>query len=606
MLRLFSVTAIVLAAQSVYAAKPVDLSHHAIPLTSSFASPLTLKTLGSEKDPVKITGSNTDKNQVMHVRVQQMYAGIPVWGADGVIHLPVSKNRATLAVNTKNLVEAANKDSSIPKNGKFYAGLQQEINPADINKFNTETAKKSALDHYKQLYLKSDATKLVSDEEVSLFVYNDDKQIARVVYLVTFFASSPNKMPERPTAIVDAQTYAVLKQWNDIKTLHYPHQDITSGKKVSATGRGGNPILGDIAYDGKDKPLLSISRNETTQRCFLGNEDVEVHKASSLLTRELANAKLLISFSCPKAVGSDVYATPNAGYFEKANEANSPVNDALQYGVKIKKMYADWYQTKVLKNKDDKRNPNSAMQLVMNVLYIDADYDNAFWEPRTQTMNFGLGSHQWYPLVSLGIAAHEISHGFTQQNSNLIYADQSGAMNEAFSDMAAAAISYYESGEQQADWLLGKEIYKANVGKPKSEWVALRYFATPEKDKRSIGHINQYEKLVKVCESSAKKEYPMDRNEAERAKQDCIVHLASGVYNKMFYQLATTSGWNAKSAFAVMVHANQNYWTSDTDFQGGACLILNAAKDVMNTDKVQLKKDIGAAFAAVGISVEGC
>ena len=36
-------------------------------------------------------------------------------------------------------------------------------------------------------------------------------------------------------------------------------------------------------------------------------------------------------------------------------------------------------------------------------------------------MTFGDGIDMFYPLVFLGVGAHEISHGFTEQHSNLIY-----------------------------------------------------------------------------------------------------------------------------------------------------------------------------------------
>ena len=42
-------------------------------------------------------------------------------------------------------------------------------------------------------------------------------------------------------------------------------------------------------------------------------------------------------------------------------------------------------------------------------------------------MTFGDGATTFYPLVSLDVAAHEVSHGFTEQNSGLVYSGQSAA-----------------------------------------------------------------------------------------------------------------------------------------------------------------------------------
>src|SRR4029079_4516028 len=112
--------------------------------------------------------------------------------------------------------------------------------------------------------------------------------------------------------------------------------------------------------------------------------------------------------------------TVNGGY--------SPDNDALFGGAVIKNMYQQWYGVPVLKEN------GKPMMLVM---VVHNPIDNAFWDGKKMT--FGDGVRMFYPLTSLGVAAHEISHGFTEQHSNLTYYGQSGGMNEAYSDMAAQA-----------------------------------------------------------------------------------------------------------------------------------------------------------------------
>src|SRR5678815_6068662 len=81
-------------------------------------------------------------------------------------------------------------------------------------------------------------------------------------------------------------------------------------------------------------------------------------------------------------------------------------------------------------------------QLVMRVHYSSA-YENALWDGAT--MSFGDGASTFYPLTSVDVAGHEVSHGFTEQHSNLTYSGQSGGMNEAFSDMGGEATEYYLS-----------------------------------------------------------------------------------------------------------------------------------------------------------------
>ena len=86
----------------------------------------------------------------------------------------------------------------------------------------------------------------------------------------------------------------------------------------------------------------------------------------------------------------------------------------------------------------------------------------------------GRGGDGFYPFTSIGIMSHELSHGFTTQHSNLTYDGGSGAMNEAFSDMAAQAVQYYLTGKN--DWRIGAEIISDPVQAgciDQKDWIAL-------------------------------------------------------------------------------------------------------------------------------------
>ncbi len=75
------------------------------------------------------------------------------------------------------------------------------------------------------------------------------------------------------------------------------------------------------------------------------------------------------------------------------------------------------------------------------------------------------------------------------------------------------------------------------------------------------------------------------------------VHYSSGVYNKAFYQLATTNGWDTHKAFDVFVRANQMYWGATTNFNQGACGVQQAASDLGYA-----VTDVSNAFSTVGVS----
>jgi thermolysin len=66
------------------------------------------------------------------------------------------------------------------------------------------------------------------------------------------------------------------------------------------------------------------------------------------------------------------------------------------------------------------------------------------------------------------VVAHEWTHGVTDFTSKLIYRDESGALNEAFSDIMAASMEfyYYPAGtdKDQADWLIAEDVFVASPG----------------------------------------------------------------------------------------------------------------------------------------------
>ena len=76
-----------------------------------------------------------------------------------------------------------------------------------------------------------------------------------------------------------------------------------------------------------------------------------------------------------------------------------------------------------------------------------AGYFNAFWNG--SVMTYGDGSSN--PLTAIDICGHEIGHAVCEYTANLVYANQSGAMNEGFSDIWGACIEQYgENGNLNA------------------------------------------------------------------------------------------------------------------------------------------------------------
>ncbi len=337
----------------------------------------------------------------------------------------------------------------------------------------------------------------------------------------------------RPAGYVNAKTGDISASWDMLTHKGKPGGSTGGGSTTptTATGPGGNAKTGQYYY-GSDFPALSVG-DDGNGNCVMENDNVRTVDMGGSTRRGS-----LFSFTCPENT------------YQQINGAYSPLNDAHAFGGVIFDMYGDWLGVTPLSQK-----------LEMRVHY-GRSYENAFWDGTA--MSFGDGANTFYPLVSLDVSAHEVSHGVTEQRSNLVYSGMSGGMNEAFSDMAGEAAEYYMNGSN--DWMVGEQIFKSNG--------ALRYMDDPTKDGRSIGHASDFTSSMDV-------------------------HYSSGVYNKAFYLLANKNGWNTRTAFEVMYRANDLYWTSGSTFNAGACGVESAAADLGYN-----VADVTAAFASVGVSCQ--
>jgi len=82
---------------------------------------------------------------------------------------------------------------------------------------------------------------------------------------------------------------------------------------------------------------------------------------------------------------------------------------------------------------------------------------NAFWNGQWMTYGDGDSENGITPLTTVDICGHEITHGLTSYTCNLNYQDESGALNEAFSDIFGASVEFY-SVPTYADWTIAEDI----------------------------------------------------------------------------------------------------------------------------------------------------
>lgn len=120
---------------------------------------------------------------------------------------------------------------------------------------------------------------------------------------------------------------------------------------------------------------------------------------------------------------------------------------------------AHWAAEKTYDYYYNKHNRNSIDDnglTITSYLHYDVDYANAFWNGQFMTYGDGNGS-SITPLTAIDIVAHEITHGVTSNTADLIYQDESGALNEGFSDIFAATVEAYARPNNH-NWDIGEDI----------------------------------------------------------------------------------------------------------------------------------------------------
>ena len=469
--------------------------------------PSTADILGLEAgEQLADTTKITTESGTMKEKFIETYEGLPVFGQSVVVE---SNHGEPTGEISGHLIEGIEED--IP-----------DVEPSLSEEDALDIAAESWGDHLEYI--------LDGSFEITLEIYvADDDNSPDVIPILAYqlsYMTIEDGRASRPTFIIDAHTGEIIRSWEGL-TSKRRYIEGTGPYEFHAVG--GNPKMGELRY-GENLPALRIWMDEGM--CYLHNEKVTVVDGSSYVSSY-----------------NDSYSFPcEQGFSDSINGAYSPLADGFFFGSMAYDVFNEWLGV-----------PPLTFKVVMVVHYGNM-MENAFWDG--QVTSFGDGYSTFYPLVVLDVVAHEMAHGFTEQNSGLIYDGMSGGMNEAFSDIAGGAAEAYL---KKSDWLIGEDAFKA-------ENEALRYFIDPSLDGTSLGHMDDY------CQ-------PID------------VHYNSGLYNRVFYLLTTTPGWNVRMSFQVFATANQMYWTPDSTFNDGACGVMQAARDLGYNDE-----DVEAAFNGVGIN----
>lgn len=469
-------------------------------------------------EPVK----SKDK-QNNHTRYQITYKGLPVWGHQLVFHKKNAQSKPEIT-------------------GINVSGIEHDVTSIQA-KLSPEQAENLIL---------AKLTTPVKYKKIKKVIFIDGNEKAYLAYHLSFFINKPEKPISAPNYMLDANTGEVLKEWNEARS-----------EKIGQ-GLGGNSITlpyraGMYQYGSALPNLPSLGKFDVQAKdgfCHVENENFMVVSLmnyplgyDAFPINVLAEKKIHLSaFSYPCGPES-LYLNYADGMSGPMNYSFSPINDAMYFAEKTVEMYQTVYGVQKPLGDD----------LPVRTYTHLGEMDNAFAISTIEHDGFILAHQQvvvgngdkFLTAPTQSVLAHELSHNFTALNSGLFYEGQAGAINEAFSDMAAIALQDYIRQEfpwywDGKDWALGREAVLD--GEP------IRYMDDPTQDGYSIGHSADY-------------------------TDDVDVHNSSGVFNKAFYLLANKPDWSIQKAFQVMVDANQYYWSPIAYFDFAACGVIEAAID---------------------------
>lgn len=215
---------------------------------------------------------------------------------------------------------------------------------------------------------------------------------------------------------------------------------------------------------------------------------------------------------------------------------------------------------------------------------------DASWSSSSNVMICGDGDGtNWGNFCeSLDVIAHEIGHGVTDHESDLVYANESGAMNEAYSDIFGVSATIYTSGVNSDTWLIGEEVYTPNV-----PGDALRYMNNPTQDGQSYDYYP--ERYTGTADNGG-------------------VHLNSGIMNLAFYLLSqggthprgktttVVSGIGNARAQQIFYRAQTaRYITANSTFADMRAASIRAAQDLYGATTAASVAD---AWTAVGVGTD--
>lgn len=261
----------------------------------------------------------------------------------------------------------------------------------------------------------------------------------------------------------------------------------------------------------------------------------------------------------------------NASHITSANNTwNNPTAVSAHHHTAIT---YDYYRQTF--NRNSMNGTGGSIISLINVTNPDGSaMDNAFWNGAA--CFYGNGQSAFLPLAKgLDVVAHELTHGVIQATANLVYENESGALNESYADIFAAMVD-------RDDYQIGEDVVKPGAF-PSGR---MRDMQDPHNGGSSLADPGFQPKHV---------------NEQFKGSADNGgVHINSGIPNHAFYLFASNAQVGKEKAEQVFYRALTTYLVKSSVFLDLRAAVVQSCKDLFgaSTPLVAVAEN---AFNQVGI-----
>ncbi|MFF8726935.1 M4 family metallopeptidase [Streptomyces sp. NPDC015171] len=353
------------------------------------------------------------------VRLRQTYHGVPVLGGQYIVRMERRDGRRIVTGTS----------------GKYFTGLRTGTT-AEVD---DALAVERAVDAVRQdLTARSfDAgtdgeadTPLTGTSHGLVVVPNGTGVLTRHI---TVRGTDPaHGEPVLREVYIDARAGYPVLQYSGIRTFGAPAGTAARGSAAHTTADdpAPGPAGSGVRLDGTTVPL-GITRDDTRDTFVLRDRTrIRANPDNALATWD-ARGRWVSDLSGAWPEDLKEFASPTPEFTGEATDSGAV--DAHWAAAQV----YDYYQGTF--GRDSLDGHGMTVNSLVGVTEYGQPYVNAFWDGGK--MVYGSGDAEYRPLsAALDVVGHEMTHGVIQHSADLVYAGQSGAMNEAIADYFGNAI----------------------------------------------------------------------------------------------------------------------------------------------------------------------